>query len=234
MKKTCSGVQFQEPFFDPWVGSNYGCDGIQKVMIVGASHYCEESGAAVDKCPCGCGKSSVRCRGMTRKVIHCYLTSEDRTGWVKTYTKFINSLYGREATQTEREVVLDHVVFMNYLQRVEGSGSGEKHNEYFKAPCHFHAFCNVVLRYRPDVVIVWGDRVWRAMLDSICEWNNEAEMDWQLAKSGLSADVRISDFTFKMLSVYHPSYCGYETADNPHERFKKFGVVFPSCSRCRC
>ena len=227
MKKSCDDVQFQKPFFYPWVGKKYGCDSVKKVMIVGASHYCEKSEAAVDKCPYGCGKCSVHCRRMTREVINCYQKSEDRTGWVKTYTKFINSLYGREATQAEREEVLDHVVFMNYLQRVEGSGSGEKHNEYFKEPCHFHSFCNVVLRYLPDVVIVWGDRVWRAILDSICEWNNEAEMDYQLAKRGWTADVRVNDFTFKLLSVYHPSYCSYETADNPYARFKRFGVTFP-------
>ena len=225
MKKSRNDVQFQKPFFYPWVGLKYGCDGVKRVMIVGASHYCEKSEAAIDKCPYSCGKCSVRCRCMTREVINCYLKNGVRTGWVKTFTKFINSLYGREASQPEREAVFDHVVFMNYLQRVEGSVSREKHNEYFKEPCHFRAFCNVILRYRPDVIIVWGDRVWDAILGSICD--NEPDMDYKIAKRGWTADVRVNDFTFKLLSVYHPSYYRYETADNPHGRFKKFGVTFP-------
>ena len=224
MKERSSQMQFQAPLFDPWVGLKYGHDGVKKIMVVGASHYCQENGCDVNRCP-SCTVANSQCRGMTQRVINDYLESPERDGWTRTYTKFINSLYGRNATQEERSDVFDHVVFMNYLQRVEGCFAEEKHNEFFREQCHFHAFCYVVLRYRPDVVIVWGDRVWMAILDSICD--NEPDMDYALAKGGWIADIRINDIKFKLLEVYHPSYFRYESADNPNARFKKFDVTFP-------
>ena len=41
-----SNIDMEKPFFTPWIGENYfnGIDGTGiKVMVVGASHYCESS-----------------------------------------------------------------------------------------------------------------------------------------------------------------------------------------------
>ena len=80
-----------------------------------------------------------------------------------TFTTFINSAYGRTATADEKRRYMDSVVFANFLQRSEGTSADEKHNELFNAPVNVEALTQTIRETRPDVVVVWGSRVWEAI-----------------------------------------------------------------------
>jgi len=211
-------MRFRKPFFDPWVGKNYGKAGSRRILVVGASHYCGDCSS------CGSAEQYADCRWFTQEIVSQYLDPSDHKRWMRTYSVFTNSIFGHGASQEECEYFWSRIVFMNYLQRAEGADANEKHSEWFGEKCHFKSFCSVVKRCRPEVVIVWGERVWNAI---IWHLKDNKEMNAAIGPEEWSSDARIGDYKFKLLRVYHPSCRVYQSADNPHERFVNFG-----CDAC--
>lgn len=201
-------------FFDPWVGTAYG-GGIfdRKVMIVGASHYC---GAGCRDC----GDPNVHsdCRGFTRRVVRDYLDDaySGDSDWKRTFSAFVNSVFGREASANERESFFDSIVFTNYLQRAEGRDADEKHDEWFNGGQHLRAFLSLVDEYRPDVVVVWGSRVWNAIPWDLGDGEADRVTDdiYRFRRGGRG---------FLLVKLHHPSQ-GYPFAAS-HAILQKAGVA---------
>ncbi len=190
-------------FFKMCVGKDYGKGSSvfkKKIMVVGASHYCGDGCA-----DCGNVSAHPECAGFTEMVVRDYLDPTIVGDWKKTFTAFINSVYGHTASEEEKKKFFDSIVFYNYLQRSEGDDANEKHDEYFKAPQNLEAFKENLLAAKPDVVITWGARVWN-------------QIPWDLGY-GKAEEIRKDEVyryklcgsSFILVGVHHPSI-GYDTS----------------------
>ncbi len=104
--------------FLPFVGDNYE-DGIsfdkdgklvlaeecpgKKVLVLGESHYCDED------------LSDEELSSFTREVLDCYLKSEERYSWMRTFLKFEHALSNADPN-FDSESIWNHLMFYNYLQ----------------------------------------------------------------------------------------------------------------------
>ena len=194
--------------FDPLVGCKYEEHGREclgrHVMIVGASHYCKEHYSKENGCSRKCshyGKHYVcivgtmeplyfgrGCKAFTESIYKCYrgrLKVQDETGekcssgWMGTFSRFYNSFFGDgNPSVATRNKLLDHLVCTEYMQGVE-SGSPDEHNdEMMGGKRNYEEFVKQVERLKPDVVIVWGPRVWK----SLCKWTGTDYQDMPFDK----------------------------------------------------
>jgi len=183
-------------FFTPWIGRMYVArDSVlpKRVMVLGASHYCGNGCR-----DCGDPAAHPECAVFTRDVVRDYLADNYSDTWMATFTTFINSAYGRSTTSDERKQFMDSVVFANFLQRSEGTSADEKHNELFNSPANVEALKQTIRETRPDMVIVWGSRVWEAI-------------PWDL---GFGCAEKVTDDIFRypfdgrsflLVKLHHPS-----------------------------
>ena len=105
-------------FFQPFVGKDYANGGIfgKRIMILGESHYCDES--CTD---CGDCQLHRECMNFTQQVLDDYLNeNKERQNWMRTFLKFERSLVGEETDQAMRLKIWNSVVFFNYLQVAMG------------------------------------------------------------------------------------------------------------------
>ena len=103
-------------FFQPFVGKDYANGGIfgKRIMILGESHYCDESCA-----DCGDCRLHRECMNFTQQVLDDYLNeNKERQNWMRTFLKFGRSLVGEETDQTMRLKIWNSVIFFNYLQEL--------------------------------------------------------------------------------------------------------------------
>ena len=97
-------------FFQPFVGKDYANGGIfgKRIMILGESHYCDES--CTD---CGDCQLHRECMNFTQQVLDDYLNeNKERQNWMRTFLKFERSLVGEETNQAMRLTA-----FVEYLTR---------------------------------------------------------------------------------------------------------------------
>ena len=105
-------------FFQPFVGKDYANGGIfgKRIMILGESHYCDESCA-----DCGDCRLHRECMNFTQQVLDDYLNeNKERQNWMRTFLKFERSLAGEETDQTMRLKIWNSVVFL----QLSASGDG--------------------------------------------------------------------------------------------------------------
>ena len=118
-------------FFQPFVGKDYVNGGIfgKRIMILGESHYCDES--CTD---CGDCQLHRECMNFTQQVLGDYLNeNKERQNWMRTFLKFERSLVGEETDQTMRLKIWNSVIFFNYLQVAMGgpreAGAAEQYHQ---------------------------------------------------------------------------------------------------------
>lgn len=197
-------------FFDPWIGENYGTDQAhfnKKILILGNSHYCDD---CID---CGNRDLKPECTEFTKTVVKDYLDPSHVASWKKTFSTFINSMFGRSVSDLERKDFFDSVAFYNYLQVAAGEDAYSTGNYNFAESRHLNAFYEVLNNVEPDVVISWGSKVWDTLPDA---WNDYGEAD-------KGNDIVIGDQIFNkyytypynnrkilLIGVRHPSV-GYST-----------------------
>lgn len=105
----------------------------KRIMILGESHYCDESCA-----DCGDCRLHRECMNFTQQVLGDYLNeNKERQNWMRTFLKFERSLVGEETDQTMRLKIWNSVIFFNYLQVAMGgpreAGTGEQYRQAGKA-----------------------------------------------------------------------------------------------------
>lgn len=122
-------------FFQPFVGKDYANGGIfdKRIMILGESHYCDES--CTD---CGDCQLHRECMNFTQQVLDDYLNeNKERQNWMRTFLKFERSLVGEETNQAMRLKIWNSVIFFNYLQVAMGgpreAGTAEQYHQAGKA-----------------------------------------------------------------------------------------------------
>lgn len=177
--------------FLPYIGSHYSSGGMfrRRVMVLGDSHYGDVPRAEI-----------------TREVMRWYLDPDtEREGWMNTFVKFERSLVGHETDWAERRAIWDSVMFYNYLQVLlsgpREAGTPEQYRD------SAGAFYQVMEQHRPEVLIVWGKRLWDKLPGEGWEDGSRVEVEGYEVPNGyynLKNGHRVRAFC-----VYHPSV-GYD------------------------
>lgn len=192
-------------FFLPHIGRHYLYSPLfgKRILVLGESHYCDRG--CID---CGAARHG-DCARFTQKVIADYLNpANEREGWMNTYLKFERSLVGHETENGESRRIWDSVAFYNYLQvAMGGPREAGQQDQYQNAAT---AFIEALETLRPDLVIVWGMRLWNA-LPSGEMWcgGTKVVVEGYEVQNGF---YRLNDgLKVRAFAVYHPS-AGYDWA----------------------
>ena len=129
--------------FEPFKGTNYsngGCFG-KKILVLGESHHGHDMGSS-----------------MTQDILY------DQTYSNKTYpayTKFERALVGYKTNCQARQNIWNSVMFYNYVQScVPKSRQSPEQWQFDESE---EAFFEILETYKPDVILVWGSRLWEAL-----------------------------------------------------------------------
>lgn len=132
----------------PWVGENYMAEGFagRRVLALGESHYCAK---ASDSAP-----------GITRDVILGLLDEDaEFEQYMNTYTKFAKAMLGADTlTFEDKRRFWNSIAFYNYVQKPMPAARIAPSKEDFSASAE--SFFDVLEELRPEVVIVWGSRLY--------------------------------------------------------------------------
>ena len=191
-------------FFSPFVGKNYehkGFNGL-KLLILGESHYCGEDCES-------CGDiSNNECADFTKTVIHGFINykrgNEDHADWMRTFTRFTNVLLNDKVDNETLIDFWDSVVFYNYVQSsTNGPRISPTSLQFEKSK---NAFIEVLEVYKPDLILVWGERLWYNLPDT-GKWGEEDILD-----NGKFYYYKVGDKETPAYKIYHPStqYFNYE------------------------
>lgn len=134
--------------FRPWVGVNYLADGFagRRVLALGESHYCATETDAVQEITC--------------EVI-LGLIDENAVfePYMNTYTKFAKAMLGVDAlTFEDKRRFWESIAFYNYVQSPMPAARIAPSKDDFSASAE--AFFEVLEELKPEVVIVWGSRLY--------------------------------------------------------------------------
>lgn len=191
----------QKIFFHPWVGKDYATGGIfgKKILVLGESHYCGESceGCGTDKC--------AECHSFTVNVMNAHLDPNvPRENWMRTFVKFERSLVNHETDLEERTKIWDCLAFYNYLQvAVDDTREAGPIQQYRDAE---QPFFQVLDNLKPDLLIVWGHRLWNLLPSK--NWFEGSKIlidDYSVNNGYYHTD---NGTVVKSVCVYHPS-AGY-------------------------
>ena len=185
-------------FFQPWIGASYSSGGLfgKKIMVVGESHYCDEDCEE-------CGASNQHgCNHFTTNVVKDYLDQNvERESWMSTYLKFERSLVNHETTPEESVRIWNSILFYNYLQvAMHGPRKAGTPEQYRDAA---EPFFTVLNKYQPDLIIVWGVRLWNALPGENWEDGPQKKVDGYEIQNGfykLNNGKKVH-----AICVYHPS-----------------------------
>lgn len=176
--------------FLPFVGSSYYSNAFGKrIMVLGDSHYGAEFSPDI-----------------TKDVLNRYLdVTHEREGWMNTFTKFERSLVNKATTREDSHVIWNSLFFYNYLQvLLDGPREAGKPEQYRDSA---GAFYQVMEQHRPEVLIVWGKRLWDKLPGEGWEDGSRVEVEGYEVPNGyynLKNGHRVRAFC-----VYHPSV-GYD------------------------
>ncbi len=154
--------------FLPWVGNSYECgmlgydgNGVirygsaqmsgKRIMVSGESHYCANP-------------ETEAVESITRDVISDIIDPRsEHEPYKNTYTKFAKSAIGTfdELSDSAKSEFWNHVLFYNYVQTAISGARVAPTNEEFKDSRD--AFFEVLSKYKPDIVIVWGSRLYNSL-----------------------------------------------------------------------
>lgn len=185
-------------FFHPWVGPEYSSGGIfgKRIMVLGESHYCDEKCSA-------CGSDfNCGCNRFTTKVVKDYLNQEnEREGWMNTYLKFERSLVNHETSPDESRRIWESILFYNFLQVAMQTPRQAGTAEQYQAAAA--PFFSILDQYQPDLLIVWGVRLWDKLPSERWQDGPEMKVDGYPVSNGY---YKLSNGSLvRAICVYHPS-----------------------------
>ncbi len=140
--------------FNPWCGSHFGSPKsifARRTFILAGSTYADDSESTAEEDA-----------DWTNQLVDYYFDGEPGP-WKKTYTTFINSIYGDDSTIEMRRAFFDSVLFNNFLQDYAGTKPSHAAASNYHADHHFDAFLETIKKHKPDVIISWGSLVWDAL-----------------------------------------------------------------------
>lgn len=157
----------------------------KKVLVLGESHYCDED------------LSDEELSSFTREVLDCYLKSEERYSWMRTFLKFERALSNAD-TNIDSKSIWNHLMFYNYLQcPLRGLRMAGDSRRYEDATTPFFA---ILKKYKPDYIIVWGRRLFVNLPSE-----NVREGEYMPSIEINIWSYQIDGHTIMVLPVVHPS-----------------------------
>ncbi len=157
----------------------------KKVLVLGESHYCDED------------LSDEELSSFTREVLDCYLKSEERYSWMRTFLKFERALSNAD-TNIDSKSIWNHLMFYNYLQcPLRGLRMAGDSRRYEDATTPFFA---ILKKYKPDYIIVWGRRLFVNLPSE-----NVQEGEYMPSIEINIWSYQIDGRTIMVLPVVHPS-----------------------------
>ena len=143
--------------FEPFKGTNYSNGGCfrKKILVLGESHHGRDMGSS-----------------MTQDIL------DDQTYSNKTYpayTKFERALVGYKTNSQARQCIWNSVMFYNYVQSCVPKS--RQRPEQWQFDESEEAFFEVLENYEPDVILVWGSRLWEALPYTNYEADDDCEYD---------------------------------------------------------
>lgn len=172
--------------YKPWVGKDYnkGYRG-KRILVLGESHYAPD------------GKIDEE---LTQWVVRDIAYEPGGQNYLATFTCFERAIAGRQMTQAERIEFWESVVFYNYLQfPTEGPRTTPNPEHWAKSA---DAFVELLEKYTPDYIIVWGVRLYNALPDlgghgGVLRLENEDTADYWV--------YPIKGKEIPALKIHHPS-----------------------------
>ena len=178
--------------FLPVVGEKYALQGKRtlgrRVMVVGASHYCEHFEHVVG-CNALCahfGKYyfaykggelffGKRCERFSHVVLERYrkqIGEPDERRWFRTFSRFYNAFFPASVSHETRIALMDSMISTEYMQGAEARGPNGNNWEAMGSDRNFKVFRNTISELKPEVIIFWGPRAWHEVckrLDGVDE-----------------------------------------------------------------
>ena len=141
-------------FFRPWKGKDYANSKIdgKRVLVLGHTYPCNEKNLTKVCDTCGVKPLKKYCRSVTTKSINEYRHGKLKIRHANTFRAFEKALIGNECSD-----IWDSLIFYNYVQKafVNPDGrTGKCPMDYYRRS--FEPLVNVLLKYQPKYVIVWG------------------------------------------------------------------------------
>lgn len=136
----------EHPFFKPWIGKDYYKGYLKRrILVLGESHYCALPNDAVPD--------------LTINIIKDLLDPDSPSEPYKnTYRKFEHALAGHRLENAERVQLWNKIAFYNYVQYpLLGPRKAPERTEFKDS---VEPFFEVLGDLSPDVVIVWGQRLY--------------------------------------------------------------------------
>ena len=176
--------------FNPFLGNQYGQDRSlfqERVLCLGDSHY---------------GTTNV-VSNTTKEVVRRYLKAEEKESWFSTFTKGLEALIGQNLKEnTELTARLFHsICFYNYVQTPMTEAREKPALEEYQNSAD--PFFQTLEELQPDIVVVWGARLWNNLPWDKLEYRNcEKINNYKLYSCTytLSTGKKVL-----LLRIYHPS-----------------------------
>lgn len=177
--------------FKPFIGKEYEKQEF-KILILGESHYLND----LDFTDYLNGEKKVEL--ITNNVVNEYLNYK-KTGrfyarWMNTFTKFTNVLNGKKSSIKETVEFWQASSFYNYVQAPTKGPRISPTKEEFRQS--FDALSEVVKQIKPNMIFIWGDRL----------WNNFPKDNYESLTNG-SDEIHYLKFSYNLpiMVVPHPS-----------------------------
>lgn len=195
-------------FFSPWIGENYSSSE-KKIMVLGESHICG------DGCSdCGNANNHPECIHFTKNAVKYFLDyktgNDDFSPWMNTFTKFGNVFYNSSLSAEETLAFWDSIVFYNYVQYATDQARVSPLIDEFKKSQT--AFFEILQAYKPDIVFVWGNRLWD-QLPTGGEFGKEVKIE--NVDGGRFYFYTIDEKRIPIYMVNHPSSSAFNYSWHP-------------------
>lgn len=204
-------------FWEPWIGANYKKSD-KKLLVVGDSHYCGGCGGCGGNITDRCGVHGkctfdymIGCENFkvfTNKVVKEYLSYRNgiapKRDWMgSTYIPFDKIYYGHEDVTVEETLKLwNSIAFYQFLQT---AWSGKADNTAYTNEDYEDStplMVEVLETLRPDYMIVWGNRAWRATPGD--------PLEWHYGSDDYTGYYKLKDgHIIHCMRMYHPSRAGH-------------------------
>lgn len=211
--------------FLPWIGDKYeegiyydengelqyGTDKGKKVLVLGESFYWGETEKDAERA-LGENKRS----WLVYEIIHRFIDKHANFSFGVNHCPFIRferTLAGKERLSMEERVELwNHIAFYIYIQEPLNDLTPTK-KLYEDAK---EMFLSLIDKYQPDIIIVWGKRLYynlplSGQQGEYVEIEDEYTETWNFCNNNQNIEV---------LPIPHPSYAGFVQA-NWHKIIRK-------------
>ena len=153
--------------FKPWVGKDYLTNGYQgkRILVLGESHYCISELAEGGRCYPLCQKKQMdkACFCQTQAVVHEAVYEYGGQSYLHCFVSFERAVTGKVLTQAERVAIWESVMFYNYIQYALPAPRTSPNPEHWGKS--EKAFMELLEKYSPDKIIVWGVRLYNGLPD---------------------------------------------------------------------